>query len=416
MDSSFIDLGVNPYFIRRLAGRNITEATDIQKRVIPLLAAGESVFFCSATGTGKTFAYLLPLAGRLLASQTAPDTQEPADVEKPAVFSGGPWPRLVIAAPTFELCSQIKAEADFLLGAGNAALAIGSANISRQIESLKKERPAVIVGNPGRLLLLAKMGKLKFRGLDFLVMDEADRLVSDEMSGETAALCEIISRDTRGGNGAGFVACSATLAEKSREKLLALPLFARNADNGNVRGAVKFIETAEHEILRQRIEHWAVFSESRRKIITLRSLIAAVRPAKALIFSSRTDDAAKIAAALQYHKINSGGLYSGMDKKKRKGIIDSFRSGKIAVLVSSDLSARGLDIPGITHIIALDVPADKDSYIHRAGRTGRAGKRGIMISVGDEPEMRRLAALEKKLGIIVRPKELYGGKLCAPEV
>jgi superfamily II DNA/RNA helicase len=101
-----------------------------------------------------------------------------------------------------------------------------------------------------------------------------------------------------------------------------------------------------------------------------------------------------------------------MDKKDRKEAVDSFRSGKAGVLVSSDLSARGLDFPDISHVIALDVPESKDAYIHRAGRTGRAGKRGIMVSIGDEIEMRRLAVLEKKLGIIVHPKELYGGKVC----
>jgi superfamily II DNA/RNA helicase len=104
-----------------------------------------------------------------------------------------------------------------------------------------------------------------------------------------------------------------------------------------------------------------------------------------------------------------------MDKKNRKEAIDGFRSGKITMLVSSDLAARGLDIPGITHVIALDVPAEAGPYVHRAGRTGRAGKRGIMITIGDEAEMRRLARLEKRLGIIIYPKVLYRGQVCLPE-
>jgi superfamily II DNA/RNA helicase len=104
-----------------------------------------------------------------------------------------------------------------------------------------------------------------------------------------------------------------------------------------------------------------------------------------------------------------------MDKKSRKEAIDGFRSGKITVLVSSDLAARGLDIPGITHVIALDVPSEGGPYVHRAGRTGRAGKRGIMITIGDEVEMRRLARLEKKLGIIMYPKVLYRGRVCVPD-
>jgi superfamily II DNA/RNA helicase len=426
MSGDFFELGVRPRFIIKLEERNIREATDIQIKAIPLLGSGGSAFFCSATGTGKTFAYLLPLLGRLLPKRSLPELSDRLLPEQPLSglsVSGQPllaaerplpgWPRLLLMSPTYELCSQIKAEVDFLISglkqSGNlsAALVIGSVNLSRQIESLKKEKPAIIVGNPGRLLVLAKMGKLKFRGLEHIVADEADRLVSDEILGETTELCGLIGRDLAPAKTAfTFAACSATLPEKTREKLLSLPLFQKTQ--------APFIETAEHEILRQRIEHWAIFSESRRKILTLRSLLAAIRPKKALVFSGRTDEAAKIAAALIHFKVNAAGLYSGMEKKKRKEAIDAFRSGKIPILVSSDLAARGLDIPDITHIIALDVAVDKDAYIHRAGRTGRAGKRGIMVSIGDGIEMRRLAALEKKLRIIVRPKELYGGKVTAP--
>jgi superfamily II DNA/RNA helicase len=103
-----------------------------------------------------------------------------------------------------------------------------------------------------------------------------------------------------------------------------------------------------------------------------------------------------------------------MDKRRRKDAAAGFRSGKIKVLVSSDLAARGLDIPGITHVIALDVPRDGEIYIHRAGRTGRAGKRGIMVSIGDGEEMRLLARLEKQMGLTVYPKELYRGQIGAP--
>ena len=178
-----------------------------------------------------------------------------------------------------------------------------------------------------------------------------------------------------------------------------------------LRGA-ELLETDEQEILRDRISHWAIFSEARRKNQTLVSFLAAVKPKKTLVFTSRSNDAGKTASVLQHKKIAAAALFSGMDKKDRKEALERFRSGKASVLVSSDLAARGLDIPGISHVIALDVSGDRDSYIHRAGRTGRAGKKGIMVSIGDEIEMHRLAALEKKMGITVYPKELYGGKVC----
>jgi superfamily II DNA/RNA helicase len=322
--------------------------------------------------------------------------------------------------PTLELCSQIKAEVD-LLSPFPAALLIGSVKIDRQIETLKKTKPLIAVGNPGRLLLLAKTGKLKFQNLRFLVLDEADRLTAEEILGQTRELLSLIERDTLRLNvknsgefsgGLCLVACSATVTGKTGALLG--PLFE----------SAEIIESDEHEILRERIEHWALFSESRKKAQTLRSLLAALKVTKprfkALVFTSRNEDAGKILSGLQFHHIPAAGLFGKMDKgkshasKDRKAALDLFRQGSIDVLVSTDLAARGLDISGLTHIIALDVPADREIYIHRAGRTGRAGRRGVMINIGDEFELRRLASLEKKLAIIVRPRELYQGRVCDP--
>jgi superfamily II DNA/RNA helicase len=395
----FTGLGIEPFLVKRLGERNILTPTEIQRQVIPLLARGDNLIFRSATGTGKTFAYLLPLAQRL-----------PAE-EAPGKGGG---PRLLICAPTYELCSQIKAEADFLFEGREpplkAALLIGSANINRQIEALKKEKPAVVVGNPGRLLALARMGKLGLKGLRFLALDEGDRLVADELLDETTELVKFIMGG-RSPEGIGMASCSATLSPKSRERLLGL----FGGPGGPASPGCRVLETDEQEILRDRIAHWAIFSERRRKIPTLRSLLAALKPRKALVFSGGSGQPGNIVSQLQYHHVPAAGLYGDLDKKKRKEAIDGFRSGKIPVLVSSDLAARGLDIPGITHVIALDVPSGEGPYIHRAGRTGRAGRRGVMITIGDEEEMRRLVRLEKKLGIVVYPKELYGGKLQAPE-
>jgi superfamily II DNA/RNA helicase len=183
------------------------------------------------------------------------------------------------------------------------------------------------------------------------------------------------------------------------------------------------VESAEHEILRERIEHWALFSEKRRKVQTLRSLLAALKAkrsrVKALVFTSRSDDAATVLSRLQYHHVSAAGLFGKVNGKPqssadRRAALDSFRGGGVDVLVSTDLAGRGLDIPGITHVIALDVPQDGEVYIHRCGRTARAGKRGIMVTIGDETQLRLLASLEKKLKIRVQPKELYQGRVCVP--
>jgi superfamily II DNA/RNA helicase len=384
---SYTDLGIAPFFIQRLSERRIHQPTEIQKLAIPRLLSGENLLFRSATGTGKTFAYLLPLFERLFGSRVCPEV------------SG---PMLLILAPTLELCSQIKAEGDFLIHAEKndapvkISLIIGSANMSRQIETLKKDKPQVIVGNPARLLQLARMGKLKLGHVKALVLDEGDRLIADELFLETQELVRCINQ------GHQTAACSATLSARSKKRLL--PLIGE---------PVGIVESEEQEILRERIQHWALFSESRRKIPVLCSFLAAARAKKVLVFSSQGGQVGNIVSQLQYHKVAAVGLYGEMDKKTRKQALEDFKAGRARVLVSSDLAARGLDIPQISHIVALDVP-DAEGYIHRAGRTGRAGNRGIMVTLGDEEELRRFASLEKKLGIQVYPKVLYQGRIGVP--
>jgi len=400
---NFEQLGAASCFIKRLETRNIKEATDIQCKVIPHLSAGESVFFTSATGTGKTFAYLLPLLTYLL--------------EKERTVS---VPRVLILAPTLELCSQISSELEFLLvdTPVRSFLAIGSISLDRQIENIKKTKPDIVVGNPNRLLLLAQKKFLKLNNLYSLVFDEADRLVSDEMINDTTELLSLIRKFAKTDK-ILLTACSATLNKKCAEKVQTV-FFGSEESRGGT-----FIESEGNEILRDKIEHWAIFSEKRRKDQTLRSLLAAIKTKKsrikALVFTSKGDEAAMVLSRLQYHHVPAAGLFGKAGKKalsgaERKEALDLFRSGSVEVLVSTDLAARGLDIPNITHVIALDVPSDSEVYIHRCGRTGRAGKRGIMVTIGDETQMRLLSSLEKKLKIRVNPKELYMGKVCVPEV
>ncbi|MDR0568185.1 MAG: DEAD/DEAH box helicase [Spirochaetaceae bacterium] len=379
---TFAELGVSSFFTSRLAERRIGTPTEIQRLVIPRLFAGENALFRSATGTGKTFAYLLPFFQGLLQSGTETG------------------PQLLILAPTLELCSQIKGEADFLLKPldSGAGLIIGSANINRQIQTLKKEKPKVIVGNPARLIQLERMGKLKLNRIRGLVLDEGDRLIADELLEDTLSLVRRVNQSRQ------TAACSATMSPRSRERLL--PLLG---------GSAAVLETAAQEILRERISHWALFSEGRRKIRTLCSFLAAVRAKKTLVFTGRAGEVGNIVSQLQYHKVSSAGLHGDLDKRVRKQSLDDFRSGRCRVLVASDLGARGLDFADINYVIALDVPADSEAYIHRAGRTARAGKQGVMVTIGDEEELRRFACLEKKLGIIVYPKILHQGQVCSPQ-
>jgi superfamily II DNA/RNA helicase len=266
---------------------------------------------------------------------------------------------------------------------------------------IKKDKPRLLVGNGGRILQLIRMGKLKPARFRFLVFDEGDRLVSDELYGETREIAELALKMAPG---AARALCSATLPSKHRERFLVLVGQAARED------------VADNEVLREKIEHWAFFSEDQGKIGLLCSFLAAVKPRKALVFTGRGAQVGNIVARLQYHKIPALGIFGDMDKKARKHSIDEFRKNHSSILVCSDLAARGLDIPDISHIIALDAAEEADSYIHRAGRTARAGRRGVMAVIGNEGDLRNLSRVEKKLGIKVYPKVLYKGQVCVPEI
>ena len=381
-EHTFKAIGITEPLAARLAHNGITVPTAVQAQAIPVIAGGASVAFQSETGTGKTFAYLLPLVQLLHA-----DAAGTAD--------GGKNVRLVIVAPTHELTAQIKAQVQ-LVTAEKAVLLIGGAPLKRQIEALK-EKPAIVIGSVARLLELYHLKKLRFDSVRSLVLDEVDRLLSPELKDDTAQLVQLL-------HGAQLIANSATISKKTVATL------------GDLHGApLETLFLPPEDVLKKRITHIAVFAEQREKIDTLRKLLAAEKPVKALVFTSRLDQVANITAKLKYHNVDCAGLHAKTDKQERKAAIDRFRSGKCPVLVTSDLASRGLDIPDISHVIQMDVPGNDDFFVHRAGRTARAGKTGCNIVLGDAYEMRKFAALEKRLGITVYPRMLYKGTLVAPE-
>lgn len=358
----------------RLAAINIREATEVQNQIIPVINQGKNILFESETGTGKTYAYLLPLINRL-------EEDENKDKVK-----------ILVLAPTFELASQINSQAK-LITDRKTALFIGGAPIKRQIEMLK-EKPQIVIGTCARLVELIHLKKLKISDLQAVVFDECDRLVKKESFEDTQALQECLPKEVQ------TIACSATVNKASR-------IFFAGMDN---------IIIPKENILKEKISHWAFYAETRDKIDLLRKFINAEKPEKALIFTSRSDQVENIYNKLTYKKIECACLHAKADKVARKAAFDRFRSGKIKILITSDLAARGLDIPDVSHIIQMDLPSDDDFFIHRCGRTARAGKKGINVVIGDAFEMRHFAALEKKLGIIVYPKQIINGKIQKPVI
>ena len=361
---------------QKLIGIGITEPTKVQETVIPKVLEGKDIVFQSETGTGKTFAYLLPLINRLEADDEATKL------------------RILIVAPTFELASQINAAAKTVTDR-KTALLIGGAPIKRQLETLK-EKPQIVCGTAARLVELVRLKKLKLNDLYACIFDECDRLVKKESFNDTNELRLLLPQETQ------LIGSSATI-----NKSVKIFFAGSNAEQ---------IIMPQEDVLKKNITQWAIYAEQRDKIDTLRKLISAEKFTKMLIFTSRADQVENIYSKLRYKGVDCMALHAKADKQARKAAIDKFRSGKANILITSDLAARGLDIQNISHVVQMDLPEDEDFFIHRCGRTARAGKTGINVVIGDEYEMNKFAALEKKLGLIVYPKEIYGGKVMSPRL
>lgn len=386
------ELTSNQIFLDKLAEKGIVEPTAVQKQVVPEIKSGKNILFQSETGTGKTLAYLIPLLENI--------SQEEKKVQ------------IVISAPTHELASQIKSEIQSISDI-KVALLIGGAPIKRQ-QDLLKEKPLVVIGGPVRLLELINLKKLKVDAVKAIVLDEVDRLLSPELRDETT---ELVSSMPKNSN---LISCSAT-TKSNIVKILEDALENRKSqnlpeceNNETIDEKIETILLPMEDVLKRKITHWAFFVEQRKKIEFLRKLLVAEKPSKVLIFTSRADQVENIYSKLKFAKVDCAALHAKTDKIERKQAIDRFRSGKNKILITSDLAARGLDFPDVSHIIQMDVSTNDDFFIHRAGRTARAGKTGINIVIGDAHEMRLYAKLEKKLGFVVYPKELHNGKVTEP--
>jgi ATP-dependent RNA helicase DeaD len=372
---SFAELGVAPDLVAALAKQGITVPTEIQRQALPVLAAGTDAYLNAETGTGKTLAYLLPIVARLDLAQAA--TQA------------------VILAPTHELAIQIHRQCcDLAQNSGRAMrslLLIGGTSMERQLDKLKA-KPHLVVGSPGRIRDLMTMGKLKVQAVRTVVVDEADRMLLAEGLPEVRAIIAGVPKAHQ------MVFASATEQPESAKAIAML-----------APGVVML--TPGPEAVNPDIAHFYLVCEQRDKPRVLRSLLHALQPQRALVFAHQNDGAARVAAQLAHHNVSVAEMHAGLDKHARKRSMDAFRGGAIPVMVSSDVASRGLDIPGITLVINLDVPSQSKAYLHRVGRTGRAGSRGEAVSLVTEDETRLIRRYQGELGITLRRIRLREGQV-----
>lgn len=369
MSDTFKNLELDPLLISALDEEQIIEPTDIQFKVVPEIKQGKDVVFQSPTATGKTLAYLLPLFEKLKDSPKEMKT--------------------IILAPTHELVIQIHRQIERL--STNSGLAIksipliGGANIHRQVDKLKT-RPQILVGSPGRILELIEKKKIKSQKIEILILDEVDQLMDMNNSPIVLKIIKRIPRERQ------FIASSATLPGNIIKII------------GTLSSDYTLIKSEEGESIPKSISHFFLLIEQRDKIQAVRKLINSIKPEKSLIFLNNVDLIDNLITKLEFHGIKAQDLHGTNQKLDRKKVMGDYRSGKLKILVASDIAARGLQMNGITHIFNMDIPEKGKDYLHRAGRTGRNGMDGVVISLATDRETAFLKKIERELKIKIEKR------------
>ncbi len=376
MISLLNNLNMNPSLVTALGKQDITTPTDIQRRVIPEALKNKDLIVQSETGTGKTLAYLLPLFEKI----------DPSKREMQGM----------ILAPTHELAIQILRQIEQLSEnseiKASSALVIGNVNIERQIVKLR-EKPHIIVGSPKRILELIKKRKISAHTIKTIIIDEADRLM-DERNIES--IKEVIK---------------STLKERQ------LMFFSASITKETEARALEVMK--EPELIREKgtksvpisIEHMYFLTEQRDKLEVLRKLVGILKPHKAMVFIGHREETEVCVNNLNHHGLKAAGIHGHNEKMDRKRVMEEFKSGKIQLLVATDIAARGLDIEGVTHIFNLVIPENPQDYLHRVGRSGRKGNSGTAISIVTERELKYISQYEKALMIKIASKDMYKGKI-----
>jgi superfamily II DNA/RNA helicase len=364
---TFAELGLSPKVQAAIAAAGYTTPTPIQAAAIPIAVTGRDVLGIAQTGTGKTASFVLPMITRLESGRAR-----------------ARMPRTLILAPTRELAAQV-AQSFEKYGVNHKlslALLIGGVSFDEQDRKLDRGVD-VLIATPGRLLDHFQRGKLMLMGVEILVIDEADRMLDMGFIPDIEKICKLLPgrRQTL-----FFSATMPPEITRLVSQFLTDPVRVEVAPPAT---------TAKTITQRFRFcangEDWA-----KREV--LRDLIRDQNVKNAIIFCNRKVEVAILHRSLVKHGFSAGALHGDMDQKSRMETLDKFRSGELMLLAASDVAARGLDIPDVSHVFNYDLPWQSDDYVHRIGRTGRAGKEGHSTSLVTPDDLKSLKEIEKMLG------------------
>src|SRR5436853_287238 len=372
----FSKLGVSAKVLAAVKAAGYPAPTPIQEQAIPPVLSRRDVLGIAQTGTGKTAAFTLPMLTMLENGRAR-----------------ARMPRTLILEPTRELAAQVQ-ESFEKYGAGqklNVALVIGGVSFDDQDAKLTRGVD-VLIATPGRLLDHFERGRLLLTGVELLVIDEADRMLDMGFIPDIERICKLVpfTRQTL-----FFTATMPPEISRITETFLHNPARIEVSKPATTAvGVAQFQVSAGREI------------HEKREI--LRRLLRGAKDLQnAIIFCNRKREVAVVYKSLQKHGFSVGALHGDMDQSARTAALDQFRKGEIPVLVASDVAARGLDIPAVSHVYNFDVPHHADDYVHRIGRTGRAGRAGTAISIVTPGDRKAVDAIEKLIGQTIPKLESF---------
>ena len=362
-DVTFADLGLAEPLLRALEAAKYTVPTPIQARTIPALLQGRDVLGIAQTGTGKTAAFALPVLQHLSGFRERPQPKSP---------------RALVLAPTRELAVQIARSFDtYGRGLGlRLCTVVGGLGYGRQIETLARGVD-ILVATPGRLLDLVERGNVKLAHVTFLVLDEADRMFDMGFVKDVRRIISSVSKQRQ------TLMFSATMPgdiAKLAQEILKNP---------------EKVEIAPQGRTIDKIDQRVYFVNASTKRQLLSHLLNDEALERVIVFTRTKRGANRVAEALEARGVRSEAIHGNKSQNARQKALDNFSRGRARVLVATDLASRGIDVTGVTHVINYELPADAESYVHRIGRTARAGASGIALSFCDGSERGQLKSIER---------------------
>jgi ATP-dependent RNA helicase RhlE len=361
--SSFQSLGLIDPLQRAVAGAGYETPTPIQSEAIPHLLAGRDVLGCAQTGTGKTAAFALPILDRLARAPRR---------------AGSRGPRALVLTPTRELALQIN-EGFETYGrhvAPRCAVIFGGVGQAPQVEALRRDTD-IIVATPGRLIDLMEQGHARLESVETFVLDEADRMLD---MGFIQPIRRIVKALPRRRQNLMF---SATMPDEILD-------LAHTFLVDPVKVAVAPVSSTA-----EKVRQWVLFVERGHKRSLLKEVLRDPTMTRVLVFTRTKHGANRVAEDLEKHGVPAAAIHGNKSQNARQRALDAFKDGRIRVLVATDIAARGIDVDGVTHVVNFEIPDEPESYVHRIGRTARAGASGVALSFCDSEERASLRDIER---------------------